>query len=415
MIIMHIKNHFLINFILLLGIHTYAFSQPDVVDEAKYPFIHFTKNKIYEPDTLALNNFFTRFQSLLTFGDRQLNIIHFGDSHIQADWFSGRMRDQLQNFIQGGNGGRGFVFPYSVAHTNNPYNYKITATGNWTNCRSIQYGVNCPLGLAGYSITTSDSFVTLSIYPTNFVSTRYDYNRIRLYYECGDKDLDISLTNIDSGIVAERMEHDGVAEWNLTDAVKTFDITIRRTDSVPHPLTIYGLALETDDPGIIYHSAGVNGAEVISLLRCNLLARQVQSLNPDMLIFSFGTNDAYGKNFNKDTFANRYHRLIEEARKYNPDIPVIITTPGDNYHGRYMNPNNDKAEEAIFSLANKYGYCVWDFYDVMGGLGSMSAWMHEGLAGSDKVHLTKAGYQLQGDLFFEAFVRSFDDYLNKRK
>ena len=41
----------------------------------------------------------------------------------------------------------------------------------------------------------------------------------------------------------------------------------------------------------------------------------------------------------------------------------------------------------------------------MGGLKSMEKWQHAGLAQRDKVHFTRAGYLLVGDLFYDAFSK----------
>ena len=43
----------------------------------------------------------------------------------------------------------------------------------------------------------------------------------------------------------------------------------------------------------------------------------------------------------------------------------------------------------------------------MGGLKSMEKWQKAGLAQKDKVHFTRAGYRLMGDLLFEALQKEF--------
>ena len=39
-------------------------------------------------------------------------------------------------------------------------------------------------------------------------------------------------------------------------------------------ITIYGIQFESDNPGIIYHAMGVNGADLPSYLKCNLMQKQ---------------------------------------------------------------------------------------------------------------------------------------------
>ena len=112
-------------------------------------------------------------------------MIHIGDSHIQADIFSGRVRTLLQDSAAFGNGGRGLVFPYPLAKTNNPWNYKVTSTGVWTGCRNVQYKQNCEWGLAGITAETIDSSATFSV-QNNSVSGNYASKPRPVFYPVND-------------------------------------------------------------------------------------------------------------------------------------------------------------------------------------------------------------------------------------
>jgi len=53
----------------------------------------------------------------------------------------------------------------------------------------------------------------------------------------------------------------------------------------------------------------------------------------------------------------------------------------------------------------------------MGGAKSMAKWYTAKLAQKDRVHFTKAGYQLMGELFFNAFLdakNKCDQYNSKK-
>jgi hypothetical protein len=95
---------------------------------------------------------------------------------------------------------------------------------------------------------------------------------------------------------------------------------------------------------------------------------------------------------------------------------VLLTVPNDSYlYRRYVNPNTEKVREVIQDLGRKYGCGVWDFYGIMGGLNSIMVWQRFGLAKRDRIHFTKSGYILKGDLFFNAFLKSYDDYLENKQ
>jgi hypothetical protein len=48
---------------------------------------------------------------------------------------------------------------------------------------------------------------------------------------------------------------------------------------------------------------------------------------------------------------------------------------------------------------------VWDFYGIMGELGSSKTWYRQGLMQSDMVHFTSIGYHLKGALLIDAFEK----------
>jgi len=91
--------------------------------------------------------------------------LQIGDSHIQAGYFSDRVREDLQQTFALDNGGRGFLFPYRIGNTNNPLNFGVSYTGEWLSCRNMQRNLDCDLGLSGMSATTYDDEATLSINP----------------------------------------------------------------------------------------------------------------------------------------------------------------------------------------------------------------------------------------------------------
>jgi lysophospholipase L1-like esterase len=67
------------------------------------------------------------------------------------------------------------------------------------------------------------------------------------------------------------------------------------------------------------------------------------------------------------------------------------------------------AREAFITLAEKHDASLWDLFSVMGGLDSVKLWEEQGLAQKDKVHFTKKGYELVGNLFFDAFINAYNN------
>lgn len=110
----------------------------------------------------------------------KINIVHIGDSHIQADYLTNETRTLFQQTF--GNGGRGFIFPFRIANTNNPINYSLIFGGKWSNCKATQSGEGCTLGLNGLEINTRDSNSYMIIDPERNGRMDYSFNSLKLFY-----------------------------------------------------------------------------------------------------------------------------------------------------------------------------------------------------------------------------------------
>jgi len=378
-------------------------------------FINYTDNKFILPDdTGNYERLFDLFNRLVLQGKGQINILHIGDSHIQADYLSGRIRQRLQTFFQGGLGGRGFVFPYNVAKTNNPYNLSVTYSGAWEGCKNTEAIKNCDLGLSGISVTTYDSISSISIALRDTDHPKYDFNRIKIFHNTDSTSYSIKVDNYSVKQTVIDNDTLGYTLFILQDHLDSLNLRFIKTADCQRSFTLHGISLETNDPGIVYHSIGINGAEVESFLRCNLFTRHLKALDPDWIIISLGTNDCYPEEFDKNAFGQKYEQLLQKIYSTDKDVAILLTVPGDSYrHRKFLNTNTGLVQEEIFRVAKKYNCAVWDLYTVMGGLNSIYEWYKNDLTAKDKLHLNKNGYFLQGDLFFNAFLKAYDEYIEK--
>jgi hypothetical protein len=91
----------------------------------------------------------------------------------------------------------------------------------------------------------------------------------------------------------------------------------------------------------------------------------------------------------------------------------MLTTPAEAYTRNRRGPNTQigKVRNVIVNFAEKNGYPYWDLYNITGGKGSSLEWTKKGLLTRDKIHLTQRGYEYQGELLFEAIVKSYNQYL----
>jgi lysophospholipase L1-like esterase len=388
-------------------------SQIFPIENYEFDFINYENNKLlFYKDSSNFIKLYKLLNNLILKGEGQINIVHIGDSHIQADYFSGHLRYLFQNYFEN-NGGRGLVFPYKIARTNSPYNYSCNYTGKWTSCRNVQLNKSCELGLTGISVSTSDRSAIVKIIPDGNNFLKYDFIRLKIFFNNDSCNYNIIPESCTESYKVMNNPELGYSEFRFKNYFDTLDLKFERRDSISKALSLYGISLETDDPGIIYHSAGINGAEVSSFLRCRLFYKHLKVLNPQMVIISLGTNDSYSKKFDALSFYNNLENFLSKISEQIPEAAVILTVPSDNYRKRkYKNPNIALARNEIIKIAAKYNCAVWDLYDIMGGYNSIIKWQKSGLTLTDRLHFSIKGYYLQGDLLFDAFLKSYYNFID---
>jgi lysophospholipase L1-like esterase len=375
-----------------------------------YNFIREDINGMYNHgDNRFTETFFKKTETLLRTGEGRINIVHIGGSHIQAGTFSGQIRNRLQQLNGEMNAGYGFMFPYRISRTNTPFGYYIRYSGNWQSCRNVETRKNDLLGVGGISVSTMSPETDLTIILEKDNNLDYRFNRIKVFcnYETSG-----FMVSIDSSIMNSKVEGDGFIEFILNAKTDSLQIKIRKNGNSSKAFALYGMVTESAKNGFLYHSIGVNGAHVPAFLRCQLLEEQLAQLKPDLVILGLGINDAYTQKFNQKQYEDNYAELISRIRKAAPGTAIILTTNNDSYlFRRYVNSNGEKVRESMLKLADKYNTGVWDMYSVMGGLNSVVLWEKSKLAQNDRIHFTREGYLLLGDLFFAALMQDFEKYI----
>jgi len=158
-------------------------------------FLDLSVNQILNEE--ALHPFFAQLRQLEAKELGKVTVAHIGDSHIQADMFTGRIRALLQQRF--GAVGRGFIFPYRMADTNSPLDLKAGSDGTWDFRRNIYDKNGLPIGLAGMSIQTRKKDFTLAIQvkPDTLIDQSFD--KVDFFYQGGPDYLDYKLGYFEKG------------------------------------------------------------------------------------------------------------------------------------------------------------------------------------------------------------------------
>lgn len=381
----------------------------------QFPFINFEQNYFQFPskDNPNWDHLYHNLDSMILLKDRKLQFYHIGGSHIQADIYTHDFRSFIQSNWPGLRGERGLVFPFNLAKTNNPSNYRFTSNNHWSGYRSVIHRPNfLHYGITGAAISCSDSLITLQF---KHKKTRVTppINAIRIYHNNGLIPFEFNFGDDEILIQSVRRCADmGYTEIRFTDPIQSLDVQFIRSSNKPFRLDLYGFELLNDLPGISYNSIGINGAGLYTYLGNEYFLRDLKLSPPDYFAFSVGTNDGFVpyNDFKPEIYRKNLEKMIEIVLEANPKCAILLTVPNDCYYKRrYPNKNTARQREEIIKLAKKYQCGVWDFYGFMGGLGSSNTWKTEGLMKSDYVHFTKEGYHLKGELYIDAFLK----YLNQ--
>ncbi|MEO6904501.1 MAG: SGNH/GDSL hydrolase family protein [Bacteroidia bacterium] len=385
---------------------------------SKYTFIKPTLNRI-ENDTNKMQSFYQKLYQLSQTKRGKISIVHIGDSHLQADIFSGSVRQKMQ--LKFGNAGRGLIFPYRVAKSNEPSSYRTTSNISWDSKRNVFLDKPLPIGISGFTIESPDTSATINIIIKDQPRLGYGFTKFTLYHDKGSSNYDITICDeykCEQGVFKSDTlsTNPFMSTLKFNVPIRQFILNNKSSDSLNQKTTrIYGMLLENDSAGILYNMIGVNGAEYRHYNMSKYFMQQLPSLNPDLVIVSLGTNESFSTGFNKEDFAKNIDTLITHIQQVSPNTAILITTPPDSYilaHKKRIKNSNLKIVRAIIiNYCNQHSIAYWDWYEIMGGYGTMMKWYQMQLAQKDKVHFTAKGYQIQGDLLYRALIEGYENYV----
>ncbi len=328
-------------------------------------------------------------------------IVHIGDSHIQAGFLTGAVRQLLASFYNDTAISIGYVFPYNLAGTNSPSDYTFKSDNNWTFRKILTSEESIGAGMSGMIMETTDINPSLSVSLKNKKSGDKYFDEITVLFESESNEITVLPEGLKFDVKSKGTNH---IHLKLDTPVSEVNLKFIEQGA---KLSISGLILENSKSRIVYNSAGLNGADVKSYLRAARLGHHLTLINPQLVIVSLGTNDAYHPFFDASTFSSMLDSLVVRVKKAVPNSTILLTIPGDHLVSRINpNPNLLLVKEAIITAAIENGCCVWDFHTLMGGEGSIRTWNGMGLTAPDLLHLNAKGYQLQGELLFEALTTS---------
>lgn len=362
----------------------------------QFKFINTDKNRFYG-DIKALKSFYEKLLELRSGLRNKVSVFQLGDSHIQSGYFSGTARSSLQKYY--GNAGRGLVFPLRLAGTNQPDDYRISSSGGISR-------INSERGICGYVLAAADG-ANLELTTNNFYGNDNSFSKLSLITSAPGLKATIKTNVGEAETIDLKLGEYHYSSSSWQNPTRSVSLSLKGDSS-----RLYALLLENEQPGLQFHSTGINGAGFYNLCDQNLLFQQIGMLNPDLVIISLGTNDAQG-NYRNDVFSANLEKFMANLRKSNPFVPVLFTLPPDSNKRGGHNSDLSKVEKAIREYAKDNNCAWWNLSEVMGGSSSVGKWRNQQMASKDLLHYTPKGYMLQGYLFYQAFIKSYKSFSEK--
>ena len=427
-------------------------------------------NKIYYAE--QLKTFFEKVQKMIRSKEGKINIVHIGDSHIQADFFSGRMRSLLQDRF--GNGGLGFAFPYKLAKTNGNSLVRYSSNAEWSSYRNIFPVKDAQVGLSGIALSTNNSNAVIEL---SVRDASYGFSRMKVFTPSNKKEFNVGTASqkvfLEStapkkishqikrgeslGAIANKY-NTTITEIKKANNMKTNTIHVGKRLSIPtkqresvvvsnnmfnelsgekndvfytfelgeeldriyfysnqqaEAYDLNGVVLENDKPGILYHTIGVNGARFSDYTKYDLFFKQLRGLEPDLVIVSMGTNESFDRMSGRD-FQEQVNMFLAKVKKVAPHASVLLTTPPPSYFSKDK-PNTVAAELSNELIINGIDgkYAIWDLYYNLGATLGLPSLRENGMLSKDLVHYTVKGYEYTGDLFYEALIDAYNQFVKQ--
>ncbi len=190
-----------------------------------------------------------------------------------------------------------------------------------------------------------------------------------------------------------------------------------------------GNTLQRYFPNVEFAYYGINGAWARRFYE-NDMVQRVAAEHPDMVVISFGTNEAHAASIDEKVHAETMNLLTSRIKDVCPGVSFVFTTPPGSYlssrTGSYTTgrgrkrrthytttkvPNTAKTEKvanSIVSFCRTHHYAVWDIFNIAGGASACNNWYSSGLMASDQIHYLAQGYNLQGKLLGEAIYKAYN-------
>ena len=369
-------------------------------------------------DVLTFAPFFDALAALKGSSTENVRVLHFGDSQLEGDRITMQLRDAYQRRY----GGTGFgyvaleplVAPSSLAFNNSEGFIRKTVFGRRdTAFKDMKYGHLSSFTLLAQKDSTSYEG------RVSFAKRKWGYSRAGNYHSKNSFGGVPHLPRLRYwSPIRCFLPESFLKEWTLAlDVPTTDEFELRLTASAPS--RIYGISFESPY-GFHADNVAMRGASgmIFSKMNDEQFSASLKREGYDLIILQFGGNAVpYLKDeAHAGRFARALGRQLSHLQRLYPEAAFLFIGPSDmaRKEGLEMKsyPLIASLKEQLRSEVMRRGAGYWDLYDVMGGEGSMVAWVEgdPALAVKDYIHFTPKGASKVGNALVDALKELEQEY-----
>lgn len=350
-----------------------------------------------------------------------VRVAHYGDSQIEGDRITVFLRYNLQRRF--GGGGVGYVPVFEAA---NHHSLKMRHSENWRRYSVFldkQKGGD--YGAAGvvfrYNVSKKLDEKTEAYVGYEAELKRIHYNHVNVLWGGAQGQALLQAAVADSVVWQDSIRADGgfhCTRLGIPPNTEKLDVWFE-TAGGPGP-DVYGLqvdgarGIQVDNYALRGHSGG-------GLLNIDpdYFAAQIKQLNTKLIIVQYGGNIVPYDKEDFKWYEDAMYKILMRLRTVAPDVSILVVGVGDmarkvgEHYESY--PTVPKIRDAERNAAKRAKCAFWDLYEVMGGQGSIIAWVNNDppLAAQDYAHLDYPGQKLIGDLLYKALMHEYALYLKR--
>ena len=369
------------------------------------------------------------------FERRRLTILQLGDSHTAADFFTGRVRERLQQVF--GSGGLAYIVPGKPNLGVRSALFDSDASDGWTYEALQKSDAHRRFYLTGFNAVAHHAGAMLNLRARGGLP--YDRLEVAFLKEPGGGRAEVMVDGQPSG----QINLDGAADERATLDVQPnetgshgfHDVEVRALSDAP--VTVTGVEAARDGDGVSYISLGFPGAtvQVLQKLATENLADDLKRMAPDVVVLAFGTNEGFNDALDVGVYTEQYEQIVRRLQTLRPGVRIVMIGPPDGARpagvchnsavghdcasapqpvaadsgGQCRFPTPPKlgqVREAQRHLADRLGAEFWDWSSVMPGPCGAQVWAAASppLMAHDYVHMTLEGYKRSADRFADFLI-----------